>query len=309
MARLQHASILALTLLSIGLSGQAFADKFAIANSTSPETSYDIAFDGTNFLVAIEAETFGAQLVSPSGELVGSLIAIGSTDGGSSGAGLLHVAFDGTNYLLVWTDDSIVGQFISPLGSTVGEPFEISTAVHDGSVKGIAYGGDQYVVVYSRSPSDSPNTTYYSRTVSGDGDVGSEVTLSSGFGDDSIRAIAFAGSNFLIVWVDGPGSSDANTEILGRLLSSSGTLGAEFSINASPASSNDISTVGTDGTNFLVVWADDEGDPNWELFGQLISPDGDLIGEVISVVENPGNQQVPFITFDGVNYLVTWTEL
>ena len=46
-------SLFAIGLLFIGLSGQAIADKFSIANSASPETSYDIAFDGTNFLVAI----------------------------------------------------------------------------------------------------------------------------------------------------------------------------------------------------------------------------------------------------------------
>ena len=107
-------SLFAIGLLFIGLSGQAIADRFRIANSASPETSYDIAFDGTNFLVAIEAETVGAQLVSPSGELIGSFISTGrsGSSGGDAtianrregGPGLPHVAFDGTNYLLVWTE-------------------------------------------------------------------------------------------------------------------------------------------------------------------------------------------------------------
>ena len=241
------------------------------------------------------------------------------------------MAFDGTNYLLVWTEGwtsegtnpptAVVGLFISPSGSTVGEPFEISSDVRDGSFKGIAYGGGQYVVVYTRTLSSL--STYYSRTVSGDGDVGPEVTLSPNIGDYSIRAIAFAQSTFLVVWTD-RGLRGARFQIRGRILSSSGTPGTEFSINASPPVSADNSTVGTDGTNFLVVWPDNLGEhrtpdgfpvpgltgrpTNWELFGQLISPFGDLIGDVISVAENPGQQLKPFVTFDGVNYLVTWTD-
>ena len=321
---------LPIILFFLCVASQAIADKFPIANSASPETSYDIAFDGTNFLVAIEAETIGAQLVSPSGELVGSFISTGRSGRSSgrrldgTGPGFPHVAFDGTNYLLVWTEGTsesvrehvLVGQFVSPSGSTVGEPFEINSAALEASVRGIAYGDGQYMVAYSQRPfGDAQTSSYYSRTVSSDGDVGPEFSYTCPDpddecrrGDDSIRAIAFAQSTFLLVWVD---RTPPNFPVLGKSLSSSGRLGAEFTINASPAPSNENSTVGTDGTNFLVVWADNVGEPgapDWELFGQLISPFGDPIGDVISVVENPGNQLEPYVTFDGVNYLVTWTD-
>ena len=321
--------LLPIILFFLCVASQAIAERFPIANSASPETSYDIAFDGTNFLVAIEAETVGAQLVSPSGELVGSFISTGrsgrssgrSLDG--TGPGFPHVAFDGTNYLLVWTEGTsesvreqvLVGQFVSPSGSLVGEPFEISPAAQEANVRGIAYGDGQYMVAYSRRPfGDAQASSYYTRTVSVDGDVGLEVALTCpsrddcGRGRDSRRAIAFAQSSFLVVWAT---TTPPNFPVMGRTLSSSGRLRAEFTIDASPAPSNENSTVGTDGTNFLVVWADDvtaPGAPNWELFGQLVSPFGDLIGEVISVAENPGHQLEPFVTFDGVNYLVTWTD-
>ena len=300
---------LPIILFFLCVASQAIADKFPIANSASPETSYDIAFDGTNFLVAIEAETIGAQLVSPSGELVGSFISTGRSGRSSgrrldgTGPGFPHVAFDGTNYLLVWTEGTsesvrehvLVGQFVSPSGSTVGEPFEINSAALEASVRGIAYGDGQYMVAYSQRPfGDAQTSSYYSRTVSSDGDVGPEFSYTCPDpddecrrGDDSIRAIAFAQSTFLLVWVD---RTPPNFPVLGKSLSSSGRLGAEFTINASPAPSNENSTVGTDGTNFLVVWADNVGEPgapDWELFGQLISPFGDPIGDVISVVEIP----------------------
>ncbi len=172
------------------------------------------------------------------------------------------------------------------------------------------------MVAYTRGgPGGGLLTNYYSRTVSVDGDLGPEFALDTNIGDFSIRAIAFAQPNFLVVWADRGGGS-LRFEIRGRIVSSSGTLGAEFSINASPALSENNSTVGTDGANFLVVWADNTGSPiggvagppDWELFGQLVSPFGDLIGDVISVAENPGHQLQPFVTFDGVNYLVTWTD-
>jgi hypothetical protein len=79
---------------------------FAIANTANGEMSISAAFDGTNYLVAIQGgathhAAITAQLVSQAGALVGSRISIGRT------GGVPWVAFDGTNYLMVWEDDAL----------------------------------------------------------------------------------------------------------------------------------------------------------------------------------------------------------
>ena len=106
------------------------------------------AFDGTNYCVMIWGDnaspySITAQLVSPTGSLVGSRISLGRT--GSNPV----VAFDGSNYLAVWSDvfprmasgdtngiGNLYGQFISPAGNLVGPSFTLVTGVNIKSAPG-----------------------------------------------------------------------------------------------------------------------------------------------------------------------------
>jgi hypothetical protein len=107
-----------------------------------------------------------------------------------------------------------------------------------------------------------------------------------------------------VVWVD-----DANDfEVRGRFVSPSGSLGTEFSINSSPAASDDFVTVAFDGGQYLVVWGDEVSPSNWNLFGQLVDPGGSLVGGVIAVSTAPRRQIGPFIAIGANSFLVTWTD-
>jgi hypothetical protein len=245
-----------------------------------------------------------AQFVSQSGTLVGPRISLGRTGGAP------FVAFDGTNYLMVWPDDfrrpkDLYGQFISKSGALVGNPFLVTTATDDGGVRGLVFGGTKYFVTYVY-PSASRQ---YGRFIETNGTVGSEITISTGNVTlESTNNVAFDGTNYLVVWIN-----DANhSEVRGRLVSPSGTLGAEFTINASLYYSENPLTVAFDGTNYLVVWSDEVGGVNsgeYDLFGQLVDTSGNLAGGPITITSAPGGPILPFIAFDGTNYLVTWTDL
>jgi hypothetical protein len=104
-----------------------------IAFATGQSGGPDLAFDGTNYLVAWFAGTYPdlqlqARLVSPAGVLVGNPIAVATDPGCHRWA---DVAFDGTNYLVVWqTGDNAAGQtinaqFVSPVGELVGARFRV----------------------------------------------------------------------------------------------------------------------------------------------------------------------------------------
>src|SRR2546430_2099837 len=103
---------------------------FPIATNPVPEATLSAAFDGTNYLVAIQGglvdhDEVTYQLFSKSGTLVGP-----KTSTGHFGS-IPHVAFDGNRYLMIWQDvtnssRNIWGQFISRSGALSGGAFRIT---------------------------------------------------------------------------------------------------------------------------------------------------------------------------------------
>jgi len=58
-----------------------------------------------------------------------------------------------------------------------------------------------------------------------------------------------------------------------------------------------------DGGNYLVVWADRK-----DIFGQFVSPKGELVGPKITIAGGEPPQKYPDLAFDGSCYLVVWAE-
>lgn len=284
------------------------------------------AFDGTNYLVGIESPLtlpaltgapIGAQLVSATGTTVGPLIATGHTGVAT------NVAFDGSNYLLIWEDDGhgsfngetgyqVYGQFISKTGAMLGEAFAISSmgVWFDGN-KTMAFGGGRYLVTYTKliipaNGANSDNRYIAGRVINPDGSMGNEFRISSGYGKAS--DVAFDGNNFFVVWCE----DFFDQEIRGRFVSSAGVPGTEISINNSQDPSDNPKSVAFDGTNYLVAWNDEVGGSGttaWDVFGQRVSPQGTLLGEVITLTNEPGAQLITSLAFDGSNYLAVWADL
>lgn len=290
---------------------------FSIANSPNYEGAISIANDGSNFLVALQGspslpDAVGAQLVSPAGTLVGSLISTGHT----GGAPMVDYSAGAGKYLLVWDEyrqaRDIVAWFIDPTGGLSGSLIPITQTALDEDIIGVVSDGSGFLVAYLREVSPgATQTQVYARMVDFKGTVGPEIAVSNGLGGPAHRnadCVAFDGSNFLIVWLDGSSGS----EVRGRLLSPLGILGSEFSINASAAATDNVFGVAYNGTNHIVLWTDEVGGPGseqWDLFGQLVSPKGTLVGGVITVCDAPGRQWGPFVASDGSNWIVTWTDM
>ena len=159
--------------------------------------SVGAAFDGTNYLVAMETGSHNAsvagQLISQNGTRVGPLIAVGSVGQTCCNA----VAFDGTNYLMVWEDDSVgapigttsgftaKGQFINTAGTTLGQPFVLTnTDIWLDGLKFLAFGGGKYLLTYRKLTTGATGNSNYAagRIISPDGTLGNELRLSAGYG-------------------------------------------------------------------------------------------------------------------------------
>ena len=259
-----------------------------IANTAVRESTLAIAFDGTNFLVGIQGGGIRAQLVSPSGALLGSILVPRTGDPPL-------IAFDGTNYLLVWGEPTnpsgpvVHGQLVSKQAVAVGAPFLISQSTRVREVDGVAFDGTNYLVVWSNIRPMVSERDIYGRFVSTAGvPVGSDFEIDDGAGVDA--TLAFGASSYFVVWIE----DVAQTEIRGRFVSPAGVLQSAFTVNGSTESSGNPGALGFDGTNFLVVWTDDMGGlQEFDFFAQLVSPAAALVGSPIPITTAPGTQLLP----------------
>lgn len=289
--------------------------EFPIATTAGNEFGLMAAFDGTNYLVGIQGDeahhaNITAQMISQTGSLVGSRISIGRT------GGLPLVAFDGTNYLMVWSDDAhhpnhdIYGQFIGTSGALVGSPFPISTAVGKQeafTLAGIAFDGTNYLVIwtdgrYSRGD-EGPRYIYGQIVSKGGSLVGREIRISTEPGH--FPAIAFDGTNYLVVWVE----DTDDTDYYGQFISQSGTLvGQNFVIESNNIPSDNPSFILFDGTRYVVNVQDQISPDAWGHYVRFVDKEGNVSPTRITLYEGQTFTGCFAFAFDGTNYLVGLSE-
>ena len=126
-------------------------------------------------------------------------------------------------------------------------------------------------------------------------------------GSGSAPVVAFDQTNYLLVWSEGPSPSGL---LNGQFISQSGDLvGSTFMIGAG----TDIKTYKSlfDGTNYFVVWDNDTSpgiDDTSDIYGQFVTPSGQLLGPSIAVSTEAHGQRFPALAFDEPNILVTWAD-
>jgi hypothetical protein len=296
---------------------------FPISTALNSQSDPSVAFDGTNYLVvwkdersaADEYDIYGAR-VNPSGVVLDpNGIAI-STDTNSQGNP--SIDFDGTNYLVVWTDgrngedNDIYGARISPSGVVLDSSgFAISTAVDDQLCPGLAFDGENYLVVWG----DYRNI--YGARVSRSGILldTTEIIISthaSGLFRFTL-CVAFCGSNYLAAWLDSRFEEFYN--VFGSRVSPSGivldTAGINISKSGNSQGLESGSSVAFDGTNYLVVWEDwrDWTATYCDIYGVRIAQSGSILDRVSFPISTAsGRQRYPSVAFDGTNYLVVWED-
>jgi hypothetical protein len=297
--------LLGAALLAAAFPTAAFSSGFPIAATAAQnDSTLSVAFDGTNFLVGLQGGGIRAQLVSPAGDLLASVSVPRSGDPPV-------VAFDGTNYLLVWGEPTnpsgpvVYAQLVSTAGSLVGSAFLVSQSTIVNEVDGVAFDGTNYLVVWTNDRPLASEHDVYGRFVSTAGaPMGNDFKINDGAGREG--NIAFGAGSYFVVWQE----DIAQTEMRGRFVTPAGVLQSAFTVNGSTESSANPSAVAFDGTNFLSVFTDNVGGlQQFDFLGQLVSPAGALVGSPIPITSAPGTQLLPYIAFDGVNYLITWTDL
>jgi len=195
---------------------------------------------------------------------------------------------------------------VCPAADFIGDEFPITATA--GNEFGIyaAFDGTNYLVGIQGDAAGQKNIT--AQMISQTGTlVGSRISV--GRTGEWPPTVAFDGTNYLMVWPDDANSP--NEDIYGQFVSPSGTLvGSPFAISPAPGRQGNCSPllpVIFDGTNYLVVWEDYHNEKS-DIYGQLVSPSGTLVGSEIPIATDTSedNMKCASVAFDGTNYLVVF---
>jgi len=271
-----------------------------------------IAFDGTNHLAvwcdyrgASGYEIYGTR-IGPDGSILDpDGIAIASTDGWSTE--IPDVAYNGTNYLAVW--HAGYGTYairVSPAGIVLDpQPIIIREGNNNETWTArpkVTSDGNNWLVLYMKGTLE---VDIYGSRVSSDGIVLDSVgfAICTAMEEQRDPVGSFDGQNYMIVWEDvREGFPDVG--IFGARVTPSATVLDPDGFTISPGDgSKSNPSVAFDGTNYFVVWSDDD------IYGRRISVNGTLIDQSDRPISTATGDQYPVqVEFDGTNYLAVWQD-
>jgi hypothetical protein len=283
-----------------------------------------IAFDGTNYLVVWQDrrngaydEIYGARVTSNGVVLDPTGMAISTQTNWQQRPA---VAFCGGNYLVVWEDgrfNTISGARVTTAG-VVLDTASISICSHFAFDPVVTSDSNNFLVVWGdcRSALDQvvwgdcrnvidPNI-YGARVTPGGRvlDPGG-IAISRASGSQQYPAVAYGGSNFLVVWQDSRGGKDndvyaARVSSTGALLDSTGiAIMVGQGYQQEPG-------VAFGGGNYLVAWQDDESG----VHGARVTPGGTVLDRPGFAISTSGLGYFPktAVAFDDTDFFVAWTD-
>ena len=282
-----------------------------------------IAFDGTNYLVVWydtwigTSDIYGARVDTSGNVLDPSGIVISAARGDQA---LPAVAFDGTNFMVVWedfrnlTDWDIYGARVDTAGSVLDPSgIPISTASSDQYAPSLAFDGTNYLVTWAdaRSSGAEAYCDIYGARVSTSGTVldTKGFAISAEMNMQHWPAVAFDGTNYMVVWQDTRDEGDSHIYAT-RVTPSAEVLEPQGILVSAAAEEEYLPAIEFDGTNYFAVWEDNRSGSDFDVCGARLTPAGVVLdpgGIVISMA--PYHQLYPCLVFDGTTYVVVWQDL
>jgi hypothetical protein len=178
-------------------------------------------------------------------------------------------------------------------------------------------GQNGYLVVWQDGRNGAgSDSDIYGHLLAGSGALsGTLITITTAAGDQLDPAVAYNSrrDEYLVVWSDYRNGGSA--DLYGQLVRSDGSLGASPVLTISLASSSQkmVDVVyNPDREEYLAVWQDYRNGP-YDIYGQVISGGGGLVGSELAIATAPNIQDVPELAYspapgpgaEGL-YLVVW---
>lgn len=197
-------------------------------------------------------------------------------------------------------------QNLTPILPVTGAPAAFASA--DQTYPDVAFDGTNYLVVWQ----DNRNGAYtdiYGARVSKSGALldSSGIPISLASNHQSLPAVAFDGTNYLVVWQDY--RSGSYYDVYGCRVTKSGTVLDPGGIVISNAAGYQSSpAIAFDGTNYVVAWADFRT-LSYDAYVARVSKSGTVLDPTgIPVSQATGDQNSLAIVFDGTNYMMVWRD-
>lgn len=272
------------------------------SNGDSYFVVWDDVRSGTSQVYGTRVDANGVVL-DPTG------IVFGEGEAGSKPT----VSSDGTDYMVVWRAPlaSLDGARVASDGTLLASPASDFSTLSSGNKDNpaIASDGTGYLLAWMQYDAGTWNVRA-SRLGSG-GEIldapGLDFTSSAdGQGGPSV---AFNGLDYLVVWeafIDGGADSD----VRGVRVSTAGDILSPgiFDIGATPDNQR-YPSVASDGSDFLVVWADwrDPESYSPDIYGARVDSGGNVLEPLgIPISVDAGYETEPTIASDGSDYMVAW---
>ena len=173
----------------------------------------------------------------------------------------------------------------------------------------VAFDGTNFFVVWTDY--DSGNGDVHGARVTQAGtvlDQGPGIPISAAPAQQVIPAVAFDGTNYLVVWQDR--RTNDSYDIYGARVTPAGDVLDPAGIPVTTAAGEQTAAdVAFDGTNFLVTWTDSSPSNGTDVYGARVTTTGTVLDPSgIPISTTPNDQGSAGLAFDGTNYLVTWQD-
>jgi len=274
-----------------------------------------IAFDGVNFLVPYitQSNDIYARRVNQQGLLLDSQ-AISISIGLNQSAYPPSVGFDGVNYVVVWSAtrngvDELYAARVTPAGIVLDPGGKQITSGGNPKIRmpGIAFDGANYMVVWRTNNDNIYAARVSPSLVNLDAPAGFPIAIT---GSSYYPSVAFDGTNYLVVWHDGRGSSGGWSIYGARVTPQGDVLDPNGFVICDEPMNQEHSSVGFDGTNYLVAWYDWRPN-NDQIFGSIygarVSPSGNVLDSpAFQIADRARGQIQPNVVCGGDECLVVW---
>jgi len=274
-----------------------------------------IGFDGANFLVAWndnfsrDSNAVSGTRISSQGMMLDSApFVISYTAYGVAPSAL---AFDGANFLVTWGDcpsdgdGTIYGLRVTPQGTVLDTAgIVVSRAARGRYHPAIACGGVGFLVAWW---DERAGVDIYGARATPQGTVldTAGILMSQAASGQSSCALAFDGTNFLVVWIDW---RSGGADIYGARVTPEGiVLDPTGFIISWAAKGPCYPAIAYGGTDYLVVWEDHRSGNN-DICGARVSPAGAVLDSAGIAISLAGCDEFTAVDFDGTNFLVVWRE-
>jgi len=220
----------------------------------------------------------------------------------------------GGDFLVVWQDSrygswDIYGRRVSNEGALSGDELTISTAASDQRFPSLAYGGKYLIVWQDHRTGD---WDIYGQCISSDGEQGNSFPITTAPDSQERPDVVYNSvkDEYLIIWQD---YRHGNWDIYGRKVSGQcSPLGDEFPISQEAERQWYPALAYNSGENqYLMVWWDNrDAAAGGDIYGQRLSPEGELLGADLPVAAAQGLQWFPDVAYSNFDndYLVVWED-